>query len=356
VELIEDVHEVELLAAFGLVFLLFHLGLELSIEEVTGTGPRILGVAGLYLVLNVGGGILFGLALGWGTAEALVIGGAMGISSSAIVTKLLTELRRLANPETGMILGIIVIEDLFLALYLALLQPVLSESQGAAEAASEFAIALAFLVGMAAIARFGGRVVGGLIDSPDDELLTVCFVGIAILGAGVAAELGISEAIGALMVGLVLAGTAPAERIERLTRPLRDAFAALFFFAFGLTIDPDDLGDVSAAVAAAVLLSIVLNLVAGVVAARSQQQDRQAAARIGLTVLGRGEFSLILGTLAVGAGLDGRIAPFVGFYVLVLALVGPLLATHASWVARFLPSRLCPPARPVEPSPEVVTS
>jgi CPA2 family monovalent cation:H+ antiporter-2 len=342
--LVEDPHEVELLAAFGLIFLLFHLGLELSLDQLTSGGARVLGAATAYLVLNVGGGILFGLAVGWGVPEALVIGGAMGISSSAIVTKLLTELRRLANPETGLILGIIVVEDLFLALYLALLQPVLSDSQGAAEAAADFAVALAFLVGMAVVARFGGRVVGWLVTSNDDELLTVCFVGLAVMGAGIAAEIGVSEAIGAFMVGLVLASAPSAERIERLTLPLRDAFAALFFFAFGLTIDPGDVGSVALVVVGAVALTLVLNLVAGIIAARAQGFGRNAAARIGLTVLGRGEFSLIIAALAVEAGLDERIGPFVGFYVLVLAVLGPLLATHATTVARLLPERLVPSA------------
>jgi CPA2 family monovalent cation:H+ antiporter-2 len=354
--LVDDVHQVELLASLGLVFLLFHLGLELSTEQLTAGGPRVLGVAAVYLVLNVGGGILYGLALGWGVPEALVIGGAMGISSSAIVTKLLTELRRLANPETGMILGIIVVEDLFLALYLAMLQPVLGDSTSAGEALAELGIALAFLVGMTIVARWGGNAISRAISSPDDELLTVCFVGLAVLGAGVAAEIGVSEAIGALMVGLVLAGTPVAERVERLTLPLRDAFAALFFFAFGLTIDPSDLKSVSVAVAGAVVVSIILNLIAGIVAARAQGYGRNAAARIGTTVLGRGEFSLIIAALAASAGLDSRVGPFVAFYVLILAVLGPLMATHSAAVARAIPERLVVSTAPAGRSPEVTRS
>jgi hypothetical protein len=107
-----------------------------------------------------------------GTREALVIAGAVGISSSAIVTKLLVELRRLANPESRLILGIIVVEDLFLALYLAILQPVLGESDGLADAAVEFGRAFAFLALLAAIARWGARWVGKIVDASDDELLT----------------------------------------------------------------------------------------------------------------------------------------------------------------------------------------
>lgn len=344
--LVEDPHELELLAALGLILLLFHLGLEFSLDDLISGGRRLLGVGAIYLVLNVGGGFLLGLLIGWGTREALVIAGAVGISSSAIVTKLLIELRRLANRESRLILGIIVVEDIFLALYLAALQPVLGGATGAADAARQFALAFAFLLALGALARWGGRAVGRLINTPDDELLTVCFVGVAVLLAGIAARVGVSDAIGAFMAGLVLAASPAASRIERLVLPLRDAFAAAFFFTFGLTIDPGDAGRVLLPVALAVITSIILNVVAGVIAARLHRFSRIAAANIGLTILGRGEFSLILATLAVAAGLDDRIAPFVALYVLILAIVGPLMAAQSRFFSRFLPSSAFPPPAP----------
>lgn len=344
IALVEDPHDLELLAALGLILLLFHLGLEFSLNDLLAGGKRLLGIGAIYLLLNVGGGFLLGLTFGWGTNEALVIAGAVGISSSAIVTKLLVELRRLANPESRLILGIIVVEDIFLALYLALLQPALGGAEGTADAARQFAVAFAFLLTLGAFARWGARAVGRFVATPDDELLTVMFVGVAVLIAGVAENLGVSDAIGAFMAGLVLAESPVAQRIERLVLPLRDAFAAAFFFAFGLTIDPGDAADVAGPVAIAVVLSIVLNVTAGVVAARLQGFGRTAAANIGLTILGRGEFSLILATLAAAAGLDGRIGPFVAMYVLVLAVLGPLLAARSQVFARVLPARMFPPA------------
>ncbi|MGQ0617798.1 MAG: cation:proton antiporter [Acidimicrobiia bacterium] len=339
IELVEHPEELELLAAVGLIMLLFHLGLEFSLGDLVSGGRRLLGAGAVYLALNIGGGLLFGLALGWGVAEAFVIAGAVGISSSAIVTKLVTELRRLANPETKLILGIIVVEDIFLALYLAALQPILGDAQGAGEAVAQFLTAAVFLVTLASVARWGARTVGRLLASPDDELLTVGFVGLAVLVAGAAEKLGVSDAIGAFMVGLILAESPVAERIDRLVLPLRDTFAAVFFFAFGLSIDPSAIGGVIGAVAAAVALSFVLNVLAGVIAARAHGFKRSAAANIGLTILGRGEFSLILASLAVAAGLDARIGPFVALYVLVLAVVGPLLAAHSRLVGDRLPKR-----------------
>ena len=338
--LISDPRSLELFAAVGLVLLLFHLGLEFSLADLVAGGRSLASAGALYIVLNVGGGLVFGLMLGWGFPEALVIAGAVGISSSAIATKLLVELKRLANPETGLILGIIVVEDVFLALYLAILQPILGASEGPGESLMLFARAFAFLLALVAVARFGARWVGRLVHSNDDELLTVLFVGLAILGAGMAEELGVSDAIGAFMVGMILAETHLKHRIEKLVLPLRDAFAAVFFFAFGLTIDPGDIATVGGAVAGAVALSVILNVLAGALAARIYHLGRRAAANIGLTVLGRGEFSLILATLAAAAGLDPRIGPFVALYVLTLAILGPLLASRSGVLAAWLPAGL----------------
>lgn len=340
IALVEDPADVELLAVLGLVMLLFNLGLEFSFDDLVGGGRRLLAVGGIYLLLNIGGGLVFGFALGWGSREALVIAGAVGISSSAIVTKLLTELHRLANPESRLVLGIVVVEDVFLALYLAVLQPVIGDARGAAEIVGQFLLAFGFLVAMAALARFGARLVGRLFDHADDELLTVCFVGVAILGAGVAEELGVSDAIGAFMVGLVFAGTAARARIERLVIPLRDAFGSVFFFAFGLTIDPSAVGTVVAPVTIAIVLSVVLNVVAGVIAARMFRYGRIEAANIGFTVLGRGELSLVVASLAASAGLDQRIGPFVALYVLALALIAPVLSARAPSLSRWLPARV----------------
>jgi monovalent cation:H+ antiporter-2, CPA2 family len=165
VALVEDPAELAVLASLGLVFLLFYLGLEFTIDDLIGGGRRLAAAGGIYLLLNVGGGLVFGFAVGWGAREALVIAGVLGVSSSAIVTKLLVELRRLANPETRLILGIIVVEDLFVALYLAILQPVLSGTQGTGAALTSFGKAFAFFVVLGVVARWGSRLVSRLVSS-----------------------------------------------------------------------------------------------------------------------------------------------------------------------------------------------
>jgi CPA2 family monovalent cation:H+ antiporter-2 len=340
--LIENPADLGLLTTLGLILLLFHLGLEFSLDDLLAGGRRLLAAGAVYLVVNLSAGVAVGTSFGWGGRETLVIAGIVGISSSAIVTKLLVELRRLANPETSLLLGIVVVEDVFLAIYLALLQPVLGDAQGAGEAIASVAKGVAFLVLLVAIARWGRGLVGRLLGTGDDELLTVCFVGVAVLIAGVAANVGVSDAIGAFLAGQVVAGTAVAHRVERLVLPLRDLFAAMFFFAFGLSVDPGALTSVAGPVVLAVTVTVVGCIVAGVFAARIQKMGASAAANIGLTVMARGEFSLILASLAVAAGLDGRLGPFTAGYVLVLAIAGPLAASRSHVFARYIPARLFP--------------
>lgn len=340
--LFENPADLDVLAALGLIFLLFYIGLEFRVEQLTSGGPAIVAAGGVYLLLNVGAGLLFGLAMGWGVPEALVIAGILGISSSAIVSKVLIELGRTRNAETPVILGVIVIEDVFLAVYLALLAPLLDGTTSAGEAALEIAIAIVVLLGLAGVARWGADHVARLVGDKADELLVVCFIGLTLLVAGAAQELGVKYAIGALMVGMILGASFVRERVDHLVHPLRDAFGALFFFAFGLTISPNDVLSVAVPVLLAAALTIALNLLAGVIAARLTGLDREAAARIGLTLLARGEFALVLAALAADAALDGRIGGFAAGYVLVLAILGPLAAMRADLLARLIPQRLVP--------------
>lgn len=345
---LDDPDELHLLAMLGLVLLLFHLGIEFSIHELLGGGRRLFQAGGSYIALNTGAGLALGWAFDWGTREMFVIAGMIGTSSTAIVTKLLVDLRRVANPETGMILGIIVVEDVFLAFYLALLQPILGGREGATEIVLSTGIAFAFLIGLFALARWGARLVRPLISAGDGELTAILLVGFGVFVAGFADSAGASDAVGALLAGMVVAGTGMGARVERLIVPLRDLFAAIFFFWFGLTIAPSAMGEIALPVAIAVAVTLTFNVIAGVVAARIYGFGPLAASNTALMLVSRGEFELILASLAVAAGLDRRVAPFAALYVLVLSIFSPLASAKSSVLARWLPRRLFVPRQPAE--------
>ncbi|MFQ6851152.1 cation:proton antiporter [Streptomyces sp. 35M1] len=335
--LLSNPHDLEMLSALGLVLLLFYLGLEFHMDDLRTGGRKMAIAGGTYLVLNVGAGLVFGFALGWGTSEALVLAGVLGISSSAIVTKILVDLGRIGNPETRPILGIIVVEDIFLALYLAALQPILSGADSLSAALIDGGKAFGFLLLLALSARFGTKLIGKLMNTKDDELLVISFLGVAVFVAGVSEMFGVADAIGAFMVGLMLGSTSSGDRILKLVHPLRDAFGAIFFFAFGLSIDPGDLPSVLWPVVAAVVLTLAMNIAAGLAAAKVYSFGAQATSNIATTLVARGEFALILATMAAAAGLDERLSPFIAGYVLLLAVLAPLAAGRSHWLARILP-------------------
>lgn len=331
--------DVELVATFGLIFLLFSLGLEFDQDEFYGNFRNLLLSGGTRIAINMAVGFAFGMWVGWGTREALIIAGMTAMSSSAIITKLLIEFRRLANRETPVILGIMVLEDVYIAIYLAIVAVVLTGDTDVWLIAAELATSFTFLIAMFALARWGGRVVSRLVRTRDDELFTILFFGLAVAFGGIGELLGVSDAIGAFLIGLVLGATRFRARIEQLALPLRDVFGAFFFLNFGLALDPSTFGEVVLPVAGAVVMTLVVNTLGGQLIARLNRLTPAEGLNASSMLQNRGEFTLILATLSIGAGLDPRIVPFAGLYVLVMSVIGPVLAVNSERIGAALTGR-----------------
>ena len=321
--------DVELVAVFGLIFLLFSLGLEFDQDEFYGNAKALALSGGTRIIINMAAGFGLGMWVGWGTREALIIAGMTATSSSAIVTKLLIEFNRLANRETPVILGIMVLEDVFVAIYLAIISVVLGRESGFWPVVLQLTISFAFLVLMFALARWGGRRVSRLVQTRDDELFTILFFGLAVAFGGIGELLGVSDAIGAFLIGLVLGATRFRGRIEQFALPLRDVFGAFFFLNFGLALDPSTFGGVAIPVTVAIAMTLVLNTLGGQLIAWIAKLTPAQGFNTSAMLQNRGEFALILATLATGAGLDTRLTPFAGLYVLIMAIVGPIFASRS---------------------------
>jgi CPA2 family monovalent cation:H+ antiporter-2 len=323
--------DVELIATFGLIILLFNLGLEFDQDEFFGNVRALLVSGGTRIAINIGTGFAFGMLLGWGTREAIIIAGMMATSSSAIITKLLIELGRLANRETPTILGIAVLEDVFVAIYLAIVSVVISGETDVWPIVLELGVSFAFLVAMFAVARWGGRVVSRIFQTRDDELFTIMFFGLAVAFGGIGEILGVSDAIGAFLIGLVLGATRFRDRIEQLALPMRDVFGAFFFLNFGLGLNPSTFGSVLIPVALAVILTLVVNTLGGQLIAWQSGLTRAEGFNVSAMLQNRGEFALILAALAVGGttNLDERLVPFAGLYVLSMSIIAPVLAVNS---------------------------
>jgi monovalent cation:H+ antiporter-2, CPA2 family len=328
---------IEFMGRLGVLFLLFYLGLEFSLGRLIKAGRSIVVGGTIYLALNFALGLGFAWLMGWPLREMLVSAGITTISSSAIVAKVLVDLRRTANPETEMILGIIMFEDIFLAVYLTLVSGlVLSGATSYAQAATSAIVALSFMLVVLTLGRKAIPWLNRALNIPSDEVFLLIVFASLLLVAGFSETIHVAEAIGALLVGLVLAETEHLQRIERLVIPFRDFFGAVFFFHFGLTIDPYALGGAIWPALGAVALTLVGNFVAGMFAGRSVRLSPRASVNIGLTIVSRGEFSIIMANLGKVGGLLPILQPFAALYVLILAILGPLLTMQSHHIYQVL--------------------
>jgi monovalent cation:H+ antiporter-2, CPA2 family len=317
----------------GVLFLLFYLGLESNVTRLIKAGRSIFVGGTIYIGINFTVGLAYAYLTGFSPTETLIIAGITTISSSAIVAKILFDYRRTANPETELILGITMFEDVFLAVYLSLVSGVvLSGATSLVGVLSSAGLAFGFIAGLIVVGRWATPLLNRALRISSNEVFIVVVFACLFLLAGLGETLHVAESIGALLLGLVLGETEHGERIERLVVPFRDFFGAIFFFSFGLTVDPFSLGGAVWLAIGAALLSLVGVVVAGQLAGRRAGLSGASSLNVGLTLLGRGEFSIIVAKLAQSGGLLPLIQPFAALYVLILASLAPLLAKESERV------------------------
>src|SRR5689334_5906555 len=321
----------------GVLFLLFYLGLEANVTRLIESGPSILTGGSIYIAINFVLGLLYAYLIGFPFRETLITAGVVTISSSAIVAKILFDYRRTANPETELILGITMFEDIFLAVYLSLISGiVLSGATSITGVLSSGGIALAFIVGLMLIGRFAIPLLNRLLQISSNEVFILVVFGSLFMLAGLGETIHVAESIGALLMGLILGETRQVERMERLVVPFRDFFGAIFFFSFGLSIDPFSLGGAVWLALGAVLITLIGNFTAGMIAGRKAGLSHKASTNIGLTLVSRGEFSIIVANIGIAGGLMAAIKPFSALYVLILASLGPLLTKESGRIYSLL--------------------
>jgi CPA2 family monovalent cation:H+ antiporter-2 len=332
---------ITLFAELGIVFLLFFLGLEFSLDRLLESRESIGKAGTLDLVVNLPAGVLVGLALGWSLLEALVLGGIVYISSSAIITKSLIDLGWIANDEANPMLGTLVYEDLFIAFYLAVLSAVLLGSGEVVDIAADVAVAMGFLLVLVSAVYFGGDYFERFLDIDSEELFVIRAVAITVLVAGGALALGVSEAVAAFFIGMGFSGTEHLHDLERRLTPLRDAFAAVFFFWIGLRTDPALFPAVAGIIAVLVLVTTPTKLLSGFFSGRIYGLDDRRSIRVGCGMVTRGEFSLIIAAIAADSALGGtvftEILPAVAVgYVLVASVLGTLLMQYSGVLERLV--------------------
>lgn len=308
-------------ASIGVVLLLLTLGLEFSVAEFATSLRRHLPSAAVDAVLNATPGALAGWLLSLNGVGILALAGVTYISSSGVIARLLNDLRRLGNRETPAVLSVLVLEDFAMAAYLPLLA-VLAAGGSWPHALLGMGVAVAALGGAFAASYRWGHHVGRLVAHPDSEQLLLRILGLTLIVAALAELIHASAAVGAFLVGLTLTGET-ADRARKVLSPLRDLFAAIFFLAIGLSVDPHELLPMLPAALLLAIVTAATKVATGVFAARREGVARRGQLRAGTALIARGEFSLVIIGL-VGVSME-RVATVATPYVFILAIVGPLL-------------------------------
>ena len=327
---------IEVGAEIGVILLLVMLGLEYSASELVGN-LRASAPAGLYdMLLNALPGAGFAFLLGWGWQAAIVLAGITWVSSSGVIAKVLGDLGRLGNRETPVILSVLVIEDLAMAFYLPLVTAVLAGA-GLIGGAEALAVAVVTVVAVLVVAIRYGSVISSFMSVRDPEALLLSVLGLTLFVAGVAAELNVSAAVGAFLVGIALSGPVAHHATEILS-PLRDLFAAVFFVFFGLSTNPADMPAVLLPALGLAVLTMLTKVLTGYIGAKRVGIALPGRLRAGLALMPRGEFSVVIAGLAVASGVEPELAPLATAYVLITVVSGPLLArlTDYTWFKTFI--------------------
>ena len=328
----------DFVAEIGLVFLLFFLGLEFTLGRLVRSRRHAVVGRAIDLLANAGLGLVVGVAAFGTSFAALVLAAAIYVSSSAITVKGLIDFRRLADDETDLVLAILVAEDLMIGL-------VLGFAAGGGGAGGEtlglVGKAIAFVAISLAISRWLSGVIDRLLDWLPREFFLLAVFAFLMGAAALAKEVGLSEAVGALMAGVVLSETSVRAEVEERFFSFRDVFAALFFFVFGLSIDVAKIGSVGWILAGAVAVALVGKVGGGYLAGLAGDLTRRQSFNAGVAIVAHGEFTIILAQIASGnaqisPSTQAKLVAFAGLYVLITATLGVALMKESKAIGRRL--------------------
>lgn len=334
--LVADPRTIADISNLGVVLLMFTLGLEFSLRKLreVGIGVLVAAVAEVGFMWWIGYGVAE--AFGWGGMDALFLGAIVALSSTMVAMRTLGESGRRQQPFARLVIGMLVAEDMLTIVILTVLSAV--AIGGAVAAGTALAVVgrlgLFVVAGMIVGLLLLPRLVDHVAGSGRDETLLVSVLGICFGASLLAAWLGFSVALGAFLAGAVVAEAGSAARVMRLVEPLRDMFAALFFVAIGLKIDPAMLVHYALPALALACVLIVGKTLACSAGVFLVGHDARSALRTGLSMAQIGEFSFVIATLGLSLGVVSDFVYPLAVAISVLCMAGsPYLVRHADGLA-----------------------
>lgn len=296
-----DSEGIKVWAEIGVIFLLFGLGLEFSFRKLLEVGRQASVTAVMEILVMLGAGYALGQAFGWSKMDSLFLGGILSISSTTIIVRAFEELGLRKRRFTSLVFGVLVVEDLLAILLLVLLSSVAAtqtlsgEALGASALKLVFFLVLWFVVGMYLLPIFLRRARALM----SDETTLVVAVGLCFGMVVLATKAGFSPALGAFVMGSLIAETRERERIEHLIMPVRDLFAAVFFVSVGMLINPQTLITSFWPIFFITVVTIVGKFVGSAGGALLSGASLRHSVQAGMSLAQIGEFSFIIATLGV---------------------------------------------------------
>lgn len=298
---VTDNESIHIWAEIGVIFLLFSLGLEFSFKKLVKVGGSSSITAVVEVVSMLLIGFVAGLAMGWSTMDSIFLGGILSVSSTTIIIRAFEELNVKHKKFAGLVFGVLIVEDLVAILLLVLLSTLaVSQQFAGVEMLTSilklcFFLVLWFIAGIFLIPTFLKKT----RKLMNDETMLIVAIALCLLMVLIAVKVGFSAALGAFIMGSILAETTQAEHIEHLTKSVKDLFAAIFFVSVGMLIDPRILIDYAVPVLIITLATILGKFLSSGLGALISGQPLKTAVQTGMSLAQIGEFSFIIATLGV---------------------------------------------------------
>jgi CPA2 family monovalent cation:H+ antiporter-2 len=342
---IDDEASVDMWGEIGVLFLLFAMGLEFSFKKLLQVGSTALIAAGTVVVGMMSVGFLLGRILGWDEINSLFLGGMLCMSSTTIVFKAIEDLNLGSHKFAKVAFGILIVEDLFAVVLMVLLSSIAVEKQFAGtqllmELGKLIAyLVLWFVVGIAIIPTFLKKFRKHL----NDETLTIFTIGLCLGMVLLAIGAGFSSALGAFVMGSVLAETIEAERIEHLVLPIKNVFGSIFFVSVGMMINPELLLQYWLPIVIITLTVIIGQIIFASLGTLLSGQSLKVSLQTGFTLVQIGEFAFIIADFGQTAGVtESSLYPIVVAVSVITTFLTPFIMRLADPAENYLNKHLSP--------------
>lgn len=302
---VSDMANVDLWAEIGIIFLLFSLGLEFSFKKLMNVGGPALITALVIIVGMMFTGFMAGRALGWTSTDSVFLGGMLSMSSTTIIIKAFDDLGLRSQKFTSLVFGVLVVEDLFAVVLMVLLSTLFVQQAVAEIQVGEqlfklvFFLIVWFVVGTYLLPTFLKKIRRYL----NPETLLVISLGLCLTMVVLATYVGFSAALGAFVMGSILAGTIEAESIEKIVAPVKDLFGAVFFVSVGMLVEPSMLTEHWASIIFLTIVVIVGQISYATLGFLVAGQNLRIALQSSFSLAQIGEFGFIIASLGMTLGV-----------------------------------------------------